>query len=108
MYTDDVMNRILGLENVVTPEECYLYWYSRIAEKDREYINLTVDNIIRSGEGYQVEYTWNHPEKGEILVRCMGIRAEDREGIISIEGYHRIIDNLKKLEKNENDQWITV
>lgn len=108
MYTDDVMNRILGLENAVTPEECYLYWYSRIAEKDREYINLTVDNIIRSGEGYQVEYTWNHPEKGEILVRCMGIRAEDREGIISIEGYHRIIDNLKKLEKNENGQWITV
>ena len=30
MYTDDVMNRIMGLKKPLSPEECYKYWYGRI------------------------------------------------------------------------------
>lgn len=76
MYTDDIMNRILGLKDVVSPEECYRYWYDRIVEEDKEYINLTVENIIQSGKIYQVEYMWVHPERGTVPVRCVGIRRK--------------------------------
>lgn len=100
MYTDDIMNRILGLKDVVSPEECYRYWYDRIVEEDKEYINLTVENIIQSGKIYQVEYMWVHPERGTVPVRCVGIRAEDREGAVCIQGYHRIISDMERLENS--------
>lgn len=96
MYANPEMRRILGLSEKLPPEECYDYWYHRINEGYYNYINLAVESIIRTGKVVQVEYTWNHPEKGEVTVRCMGTRTKDRNGMICLEGYHRIISNLQR------------
>lgn len=102
MYTDDVMNRIMGLKEEVGPEECYDYWYERIDEKYKEYVDLTVENIIqKNGKAYQMEYIWKHPEKGDVPVRCAGIRAEDHSGVVCIQGYHRILSDLEQLKNWE-------
>lgn len=96
MYADRVMNRIMGVREKLEPEECYLYWYNRINDGYYHYVNLAVENVIKTGRIIQVEYTWNHPEKGEVTVRCMAVRTEDRDGKVCLEGYHRVISNLER------------
>lgn len=96
MYTNEVMDHIMGLESSLSPEQCYSYWYNRINEGYYQYVNRAVDNIIQSGKLVQVEYTWKHPVKGEVTVRCMGIRVADSDGKICLEGYHRSISDLDR------------
>lgn len=96
LEADEVMTDILGLKNPISPEECYTYWYNRINEGYYRYVNLAIDSIIQSGKLVQVEYTWNHPEKGEMLVRSVGIRVEDQDGKICLQGYHRMISDLDR------------
>ena len=96
MYADPVMRRIMGITEDITPEECYNHWYSRINAGYYHYINMAVENCISTGKIIQVEYTWNHPAKGEVTVRCMTVRAADKEGRICLEGYHRIISELER------------
>ena len=97
MYTDDVMNRVMGLKESLSPEECYAYWHGRIEENYIDYINNAVQEIVNSGKVCQVEYVWKHPEEGSVPVRCVGFRVEDREGMICIEGYHRMISDMETL-----------
>ena len=96
MYADPVMRRIMGITEDITPEECYTHWYSRINAGYYHYINMAVENCISTGKIIQVEYTWNHPAKGEVTVRCMTVRAADKEDKICLEGHHRIISELER------------
>lgn len=98
MYTDDVMNRVMGVKEFLSPEECYAYWYGRIDESYGDYINYAIQEIVNSGKVCQVEYEWHHPEEGKVPVRCVGVRIEDREGMICIEGYHRMISDMAVLQ----------
>ena len=43
----------------------------------------------------QLEYPWIHPVLGEVMVHCNGRRVEDSDGMIVLEGYHRIISNIE-------------
>lgn len=96
MYADKVMNEVMGLEKPLPPQACYAHWYNRINEGYYHYVNLAVENIIQSGKLVQLEYTWKHPARGEVTVRCMGIRIPDCDGKICLQGYHRIISDLER------------
>lgn len=97
MYTDQVMNRILGLQEAMDPEACYIYWNQRINPDDAAYVNQAVQKTASGAGICQVQYAWNHPELGEVPVRCVGVRAKDRGGMICIEGYHRLLSNVEAL-----------
>lgn len=96
MYVDEMMFEIMGMQGDLTPEECYDHWYSRVNDGYHDYVNMAVENMCHTMEIVQLEYTWNHPEKGEVVVRCLGRRVEDRNGLICLQGYHRIISDMKK------------
>lgn len=96
MYLDRIMAQNMGLSEFLDPEACYLHWYNRINEGYYNYVNMAVENIIQTGKLVQLEYTWKHPEKGEVMVRCMGIRVKNRNGKICIQGYHRIISDMER------------
>lgn len=89
MFVDRTMRSVLGIREPLTPEECYNHWYNRINEGYFHYVNYAVDHMIKSGNVVELCYTWNHPVKGETTVRCLGIRVEDMDGMICLEGYHR-------------------
>lgn len=94
LYADPVMLRIMGVEEQLSPDECYFHWYDRINDGYYNYINLAIESAIETGKITQVEYTWNHPTKGEVTVRCMIIRMREQDDTIWLEGYHRIISDL--------------
>lgn len=52
--------------------------------------------MIQTYHTIQLEYTWRHPQKGEVLVRCTGLRMPDEDGMICLKGYHRIISDIDR------------
>ncbi len=96
MLANDTMHRILGISAVPTPESCYRYWYSRIVEGYLPYVDQAMERMVQSHRTVQLEYTWKHPELGEVLVRCTGVRSADEDGRICLKGYHRIISNIDR------------
>ena len=96
MFADETMRRVLGLEEELPPEECYQYWHGRIKESYFPYVDRAVGEMIKSGRVVQLEYPWMHPTLGEVMVRCIGVRSEDADGMICLEGYHRIISGMER------------
>ena len=94
MYVDQVMRRIMGLREMLPPNECYEYWHGRISEGYYNYVDLGMQNAVKTGKIVQVEYTWNHPERGEITARCTSVRIKDKNGMICLEGYHRNVSGV--------------
>lgn len=96
MLADDTMYRVLGLEERCSAEQCYQFWYSRINQGYFNYVKQSLSNMIQNGHAVQLEYTWKHPVRGDVVVRCTGIRVEDQNGMICLKGYHRTIDDLAR------------
>lgn len=100
MHADETMERIIAVDRKYTPQECYDYWYDRINDNYREYVKENVKRMIESDKVVQLQYPWNHPQLGEIVVRCSGKRVDDADGMITLEGYHRIISNIEETKKD--------
>ena len=94
MFADENMKHILGLGRDATPQECYQHWYSRINDGYYHYVNLSVEHMLQGDQVVQLQYTWNHPTMGEVLVRCTGVRARAAGDADCLEGYHRIVSNM--------------
>lgn len=96
MHADAVMERLLAVDRKYTPEECYDFWHKRISPKYVDYVHRNFDRMINSNKVIQLEYPWEHPKLGEVVVRCSGKRVADADGMIVLEGYHRIISNIEE------------
>ena len=95
MHADETMERVLGTDKRYTPDECYHFWYSRIKDGYQEYVQKNVKLMKEIEKVVQLEYPWIHPVLGEVMVRCNGRRVENSDGMIVLEGYHRIISNIE-------------
>lgn len=98
MIASRTMKKVLGASEFVTPEECYGHWYSRINDGYYHYVNQGVETMIATGEVVQLEYTWNHPDRGEVMVRCVGSMTGNKNGEITLEGYHRVVDDMEQTQ----------
>ena len=96
MFADATMRRVMGLNDAVSPQECYEYWYGRIKDGYYQYVDLSMDAMIRSGQVMQLEYPWQHPTMGEIMVRCTGVRTQDAGQRVCLQGCHRNISDLER------------
>lgn len=95
MHADETMERIMATDKRYTPQECYQFWYDRIKDEYYEYVQKNVKLMMEIDKVVQLEYPWMHPTLGEVIVRCSGRRVEDSDGMIVLEGYHRIISNIE-------------
>lgn len=96
MHADETMERVMAVDRKYTPQECYDFWYSRVNENYVEYVQKNVKRMMEVDKVVQLQYPWKHPKLGEIIVRCSGKRVEDSDGMITLEGYHRIISNIEE------------
>lgn len=96
MFSDETMRRVLGLDHKLSPTECYDYWYGRINEQYYPYVEQVMASMLHSGHVLQLEYPWKHPTRGEVMVRCTGIRTADSGDMICLEGYHRMISDVER------------
>lgn len=99
MNADETMERVLCVDKKYTPTECYEFWFSRIKAEYVDYVIKNVNYMIEAGKVVQLQYPWNHPELGEVIVRCSGKRVEDSDGMVTLKGYHRIVSNIEETDK---------
>jgi hypothetical protein len=114
LYVDGVMEKVLGLTEKLSPEACYDYWYSRVLPTYKEYVDKAFSTMINGNKAVQMEYYWQHPGIGRVLVRSSGIRTNRESTVVILEGYHRTLTGLEganeimsskeQRTKNENDQ----
>lgn len=97
LYADETMERIMAVDKKYTPAECYDFWYSRVKDEYVDIVRKNVEYMIEAGKIVQLEYPWIHPDLGEVTVRCTGRRVEDSNGMIVLEGYHRIFSNIEEV-----------
>ncbi len=95
LHIDDTMETIMGIDRKLTPSECYKFWYDRIREDYTDYINENLLLITTLDKVVQLEYPWKHPTMGEVIVRSNGKLTKREDDFVIIEGYHRILSNIK-------------
>ena len=90
-HTNDTMRTLLGVNEQITPAECYQHWRKGIKEGYTAAVDAMVLEMAQSEKVVHVEYQWYHPEQGEVTVRCSGRCAEKQDNVLIFEGFHRII-----------------
>ena len=99
MYADETMRHVMGASDKnLSPEEYYQFWYSRINSGYYSHVLESLDRMAHDGSIVQFQYTWIHPELGDVLVRGTGARIEYSDGMVCLQGYHRMINNLVQPE----------
>ena len=97
MHVDETMESLLGVESKLTPKECYEFWYKRVHPDSLKYIKNSLYTMAKLRKVGQLEYKWNHPKLGEVVVRSSGRRTADSDGMSVLEGYHRIYSNIEEM-----------
>ncbi len=91
MYAGRAMRMLLGIEEDITPEECYKRWFDNIEAEYVDMVQEAVQEILRTGRA-EVMYPWNHPTQGKIYIRCGGVHDENFEKAgVCLKGYHQDI-----------------
>ncbi len=92
MYADETTERLMAVEQKLTPQEYYSHWFNGVKEEYRGYILDCARGMMASGEIVNMEYSWLHPTQGEVTVRGCGKRVEDADGMVVLKGYHYTVE----------------
>ena len=103
MFVDAKMAELLDIAaSILTPEETYTAWFSRIKPEAVDSVLASVDKMQR-GLTDENTYLWIHPTKGERYVRCGGT-AEPIDGGFVLRGYHYDVDAQVRAEEERNEE----
>ena len=94
LHIDEIMEKTLAFDVKHTPKECYDYWYSNIHPDYLEYVNKNIERMITGEKAVQIEFLWRHSNLGDVMVRFSGRRVNNSDGMIVLDGYHRIIADV--------------
>ncbi|MBR5295051.1 MAG: EAL domain-containing protein [Clostridia bacterium] len=101
-HIDETSERVFAVDMKYTPKECYEFFLSNVAENYKEYVTSTIESLMHSDKAVQIEFPWKHANFGNVTVRFSGKRVNNSDGMIVMEGYHRIITDISIIEKEEN------
>ena len=94
MWGNAKFMQIMGLEGSdMSGEELYEYWHARIPEEDIPSVNRSVAEML-DGRASENTYRWEHPQRGEIYVRCGGYASENTPQKQVLGGYHGDVTEL--------------
>ena len=103
MSGDATFRRLLGVSDDISPEECYEWWYGRVVDDYKKHVRESVELMITEGS-CEVNYEWNHPQLGNMYVRCGGIKDTkyNKKGY-RIKGYHQDVTEIS-LSRQRHEQ----
>ena len=96
LHVDETMEQVMAVDAKYTAKECYDYWQSNIHPEDFDYVQKSLSRMITGKQALQIEFKWQHPEQGDVMVRFSGKRVNDADGMIVLEGYYRIITDAAR------------
>lgn len=108
LYGDTSLYASLGAEPRLNPEQLYAYWHERIEPAYLTYVDKAIERLVKTGQPAEVEYIWDHPQRGKTVVRCDATLASRQEaGKVTMLGLHRdITDKLVNSARPEDGHHI--
>lgn len=94
LHIDETAERVLSLDMKYTAAECFSFFGSNIREDYIEFVDKSLKEMVNSKKAVQIEIPWLHPVKGEVMIRFSGTRVNDSDGMIVIEGFLRIMNEV--------------
>ena len=94
LHVDETMERLMAVGMKYTPRECFAHWSTNIHPDYQDYVQENIEKMIRDGKAIQIEFTWIHPQLGDVRVHFSGKRVNNSDGMIVLEGYYRIITDV--------------
>ncbi len=94
------MLELFGIADVqVSADNVYDLWYDNINPTYRKLVN---DAMVHMAEGIrsEVTYSWLHPVRGEVWIRCSGLRDMSYAKGVRIFGLYRDISDLIQFQKD--------
>lgn len=98
-YADSVMDWLLGISGEITPEERFVQHHKYIHPDDAELFDEYSRKL--AAERTEIVYRYIHPVKGEMLVRCGGVRDQSVKEFLSFYGTHQDISSIIRYEKEK-------
>lgn len=98
-YADEVMDKLLGIKEELTPEERFIFHRKNVHPDDMT-IFLEYSSKLTETRT-EIVYRYIHPISGEMFVRCAGMRDKSVDKYISIIGTHQDISETIRLEKEK-------
>lgn len=99
-YADSAMDELLGIDGEVTPEERFVFHRAHIHPDDVQLFQEYADKL--SEVKTEVVYRYLHPESGEMMVRCSGMRDIEAKNYLSVIGTHQDISETMRLEREKD------
>lgn len=103
LYANKKMNDLLGTTEDMSPEERYVRWIAGITEESQQATAEYMDSIRRDGRA-EVVYTWMHPTRGLLHIRCGGVQDTSFTDGIKVRGYHQDITAVRKAEQAHREE----
>ncbi len=103
LYANKKMNDLLGTTEDMSPEERYVRWIAGITEESQQATTEYMDSIRRDGRA-EVVYTWMHPTRGLLHIRCGGVQDTSFTDGIKVRGYHQDITAVRKAEQAHREE----
>lgn len=98
----------LGIPQNSDEEENYRWWHERICQEDRNNVNEMIQVMIASGRLTEIEFVWEHPQRGRVRVCWTGICSSLENNMAKLKGYYRITDDIIRVSSEEDSQNIAV
>ena len=97
LFADDLMDELLGVTEALSPEERLALFYTRLHPEDKALFEDYIGKITEIHT--EIIYRYVHPESGEMVVRCGGVRQGRDDSAFCIVGTHQDISNIIRLEQ---------
>ena len=99
LYTDEIMNSLIGATGDMTPEECYDFFAEHIHPEELEcFADYIAELKVHEAE---VIYRYIHPVTGNMYVRCTGRPVPAPDNMIRIVGYHQEVSDVMRFEPDK-------
>ncbi|MDO4459783.1 MAG: PAS domain-containing protein, partial [Clostridia bacterium] len=106
MYVDKNMQRLIGVPDSASPEECMTFFQSHIHPDDMPLMEAYSENMMRGNA--EIEYRYMHPTAGEIYVRCSGRRVAVKDNVVTFAGHHIELADTVRVEKDTSSEELLV
>ncbi|MGM9530069.1 MAG: ATP-binding protein [Phascolarctobacterium sp.] len=98
LYADDTFLSMMGISKHLSPEESYRIWEDQIPSYEKERATAYMNAMI-NGEHSEIEYAWQHPEKGLMYIRCCGDLDKSYTQGARVHGCHQDITDVVQVQQ---------
>lgn len=101
LLCDSVMMNLVGVDESISPEDCFTFWRSRIDKRHDDEVNAAVGRLLADRTMHEVRYPYHHPTRGSLYVRCGGRRVSaDGDPMVRLTGYHQDVSEVHAVHQS--------